>query len=161
MHFSDKSTDAYGPISSWYWNFNDPKSTETSRTQNATHKYSDTGVYCTTLTVSNMYGCTDSITECLVISNNYTIYIPDAFSPNGDNKNDVFQPKGGAISEFEMYVFDRWGNKLFHTTDFNKGWDGTTTGGFECQADTYVYLINVTDNFKKTHSYMGKVTLIK
>lgn len=161
MQFGDNSTDEYGPISTWYWNFNDPKSTETSRTKNASHTYSDTGTYCVTLTVSNMYGCKDSITECLVISNNYTLYIPDAFSPNGDGMNDVFQPKGGAIAEFQMDIFDRWGTMLYSTKDINKGWDGSTGGGLILQADTYVYLINVTDNFKKTHSYMGKVTLIK
>lgn len=164
IQFSDKSTDPYGAIQSWFWEFNDPlnKLTNTSKLQDPKHKYSDTGTYCVNLTVSNLHGCKDSVTECLVISNDYTLYIPSAFSPNGDGINDVFQPKGGAISQFSMYIFDRWGTLIYQTTDINKGWDGTVNGGSTiCPIDTYVYEINVTDSFNNQHNYIGKVTLIK
>lgn len=161
IQFTDKSRDQYGPISTWYWSFNDPKNTQASMLRNPTHKYSDTGLYCATLTVSNKYGCFDSITQCLVISNNYTLYIPDAFSPNGDGINDVFLPKGGALKSFQLYIFDRWGTLLYTTTDFNKGWDGSTKGGNIAQADTYVYLIEATDNQGNSHRYMGKLSLLR
>jgi gliding motility-associated-like protein len=157
--FTDKSTDPYG-IVSWLWNFEDPLNDTASNLQNPAHTYQDTGIYCPMLTVTNIHGCKDSITECLVISPQYTLYIPDAFTPNGDGKDDIFLPRGEYIATFDMYIFDRWGMKLFHSTDLYSGWDGTVNGRI-CQEDTYVYLINVTDNLGKKHSYIGKVTLIK
>ncbi len=156
IDFTDKSTDAYG-IGTWLWNFNDPKNTTSSNAQNPVHVYSDTGVYCATLTVTNIHGCVDSVTECLVISPQYTLYIPDAFSPNGDKINDIFLPKGDYILTYDMYIFDRWGMKIFHTNDITKGWNGGVNGGSRiCEEDTYVYLIEITDNLGKKHSYMGK-----
>jgi gliding motility-associated-like protein len=161
IHFTDMSTDAYG-IATWLWNFNDPANIYTSNAQNPNHTYSDTGIYCATLTVTNIHGCVDSVTECLVISPQYTLYIPDAFTPNGDNVNDLFLPKGDYIQTYNMYIFDRWGMMLFHSTDITKGWNGGVNGGSRiCEEDTYVYLIDITDNLGKKHSYMGKVTLVK
>jgi gliding motility-associated-like protein len=160
ISFTDKSTDAYG-IASWQWTFGDAKD-GSSKAQNPSYSYADTGNYCVTLLVTNVHGCADSVTHCLVISSEYTLYIPNAFSPNADGKNDVFLPKGEYVNDYKMYIFDRWGMMLFYSDDMNKGWDGTVNGGTRiCQEDTYVYLIEVTDNLGKKHSYMGRVTLIQ
>ncbi len=158
--FTDKSTDPYG-IVSWSWNFNDPLNDTGSTLQNPSHAYGDTGIYCPMLTVTNIHGCVDSISHCLVISPQYSMYIPDAFSPNGDTKNDIFLPTGEYINQFSLNIFDRWGMKIFSTTDMYKGWDGKAASGKLCQEDTYIYLIVITDNLGKKHSYLGKVTLIK
>jgi gliding motility-associated-like protein len=161
IRFTDKSTDAYG-IATWYWNFHDPGNDYFSNAQNPAHTYSDTGVFCATLTVTNIHGCVDSVTECLIISPQYTLYIPDAFTPNGDHINNIFMPKGEYIQSYNMYIFDRWGMEIFHSTDMTKGWNGCVNGGSKiCQEDTYVYSINITDNLGKKHNYIGKVTLIK
>jgi gliding motility-associated-like protein len=161
IQFTDKSTDTYG-IVSWLWNFQDPANDTANNLQNPTHTYQDTGIYCPMLTVTNIHGCKDSITHCLVISPQYTLYIPDAFSPNGDGRDDIFLPRGEYIATYSMYIFDRWGMKIFQSTDITQGWNGGVNGGSRiCEEDTYVYLINVTDNLGKKHSYLGKVTLIK
>ncbi len=80
ISFSDKSTDAYG-IATWLWDFNDPLSDKTSNMQNPAHTYGDTGTFCATLTITNIHGCTDSVTECLVISSDYTLYVPNSLLP--------------------------------------------------------------------------------
>jgi len=105
----------------------------------------------------------DSITECLEISPYFTLYIPNAFTPNNDGLNDVFAPKGVGIVTFEMWIFDRWGQKLYHTTNIYQGWNGTVQGGIGglCQEDTYVYLIDITDINSVAHTYMGRVSIIK
>jgi gliding motility-associated-like protein len=145
----------------WNWRFGDGADS-TSTERNPTHTYSDTGTYCATLTVMDEHGCVDSITNCLVVDPVFTLYIPDAFTPNGDGLNDVFMAKGSYIKDFEMYVFDRWGMKLFHSNDIMNGWNGTVNNGTTIsQEDTYVYLINVTDAQGNKHSYNGKVTLLK
>lgn len=161
INFTDLSTDAYG-INSWYWEFGDVFD-GTSTAQNPSYAYPDTGIYCATLTVTNLHGCTDSITHCLVVYDQYTLYIPDAFSPNGDGLNDIFLPKGEGIKKYELYIFDRWGMKIYHTTDITKGWDGVVGGGSGpvSQEDTYVYMIKVTDNLNDQHTYIGKLTLIR
>jgi len=51
-------------------------------------------------------------------------YVPNIFSPNGDNSNDVFFVYGDRIAEMELVIFDRWGEKVFETKDITKGWDG-------------------------------------
>jgi gliding motility-associated-like protein len=161
ISFTDKSTDAYG-IASWLWNFADPLNDVPSTQQNPSHTYGDTGTFCATLTVTNIHGCVDSITQCLIIGPAYSLYIPNAFSPNGDGKNETFAPKGEFVTDFKMYIFDRWGMMLYYTEDINKGWPGTVNGGTRiCQEDSYVYLIQATDNLGQIHKYIGKVTLLK
>jgi len=108
------------------------------------------------------HGCTDTATNCLVINPVFTLYIPSGFSPNGDGKNDVFQPVGKFIKSFEMYIFDRWGMQVYHTTDITKGWNGSVKGGSSiAQEDSYEYKISVTDSQNKEHSYTGQINLIK
>ncbi len=160
IQFTDLSTGKY-PISEWYWTFGDGTKTN-STLQNPQHQYGDTGMFCASLVVVDMHGCVDSITNCLVVNPLFTFYIPDAFTPNDDGINDVFMPKGSYIKDYEMYIFDRWGMKLFYTNDFSTGWAGRVNNGSQvCQEDTYVYLINVTDTQGNKHSYTGKVSLLK
>jgi gliding motility-associated-like protein len=160
VQFTDNSSSPY-PIVYWNWSFGDGADS-TSILRNPSHQYSDTGTYCATLVVTDEHGCTDSTTNCLVVDPMFTLYIPDAFSPNGDGLNDVFMAKGSYIKDFEMYVFDRWGMELFHSTDINKGWNGSVKNGSTVsQEDTYVYQINVTDTKGNKHAYSGKVTLLK
>jgi len=160
IEFSGKSTDAY-PIESWYWTFGD-FSDSTSSSKNTMHTYQDTGNYCATLVITDQNGCTNSATNCVDIQPAFSIYIPSAFSPNGDGRNDVFMAKGKYVKGFEMYVFDRWGMQLFYSNDITVGWPGTNKGNSNiCQEDTYVYKINVTDSQDNSHSYVGNINLIK
>jgi gliding motility-associated-like protein len=161
VQFTDKSTDNYG-IVSWQWVFNDPAD-GTSTLENPAYTYTDTGTYCAQLVVINKFGCTDTITQCEIIQPFFTLYIPNAFTPNGDGLNDIFQVKGNFICGFQMYIFDRWGMQLYYTEDINKGWDGTVNGGSNIvQEDSYVYLINAIDCISHAkHQYLGKITVVK
>jgi len=159
IQFLDNSTAA----NNWQWFFGD-STQSTSTLQNPIFTYSDTGSYTVTLIVSNSYGCVDTVTGEIFISPEYTFYAPNAFTPNGDGKNDIFLPMGTDIDEksFHMWIFDRWGNLIFETTDFRKGWDGRANGGKDlAQIDTYVWKVSFNDLLHKRHKYMGKVSLIK
>jgi len=158
IQFTDASTDAYG-IAEWNWTFGDG-SDSASHNRNPDYTYRDTGRYCPTLAVMNIHGCTDTITNCLVINPMFTLYIPSAFTPNANGLNNVFEAKGSYIRSFEMYIFDRWGVELFHSTDINNGWNGTLKN-ITCQEDAYVYVITVYDNENTKHSYTGTVNLLK
>lgn len=71
------------------------------------------------------------------------LYMPNAFSPNGDGKNDIYRPKPGykSIVEFKAYIFNRWGQKLYEWTDPSTGWDGTYRGKPVAQG-VYYCLVN-------------------
>jgi gliding motility-associated-like protein len=96
------------------------------------------GVY--TLQVSDSNGCigSDSVTITDSTCPQY-VYLPNAFTPNGDGKNDIFRPIfAGAASTFRFAVYDRWGRVVFVTSTPGAGWDGTT-GGRQQPAGTYVW----------------------
>ncbi len=161
IYFTDQSTDKYG-IQSWFWQFGDPaNSTSTVKDPNFT--YQDTGSYCIDMQVTNMHGCTDQIQKCLIVEPLFTIYVPNAFTPNGDGKNDLFTAKAVGIKTYEMWIFDRWGMQLYHCTNIYDGWNGKVQNGsgVMCEEDTYVWLIKVEDVFDKDHSYVGRVSIIK
>lgn len=110
------------------------------------------------LLIAGITGCTkNKDTNCP----QYTIYIPNSFSPNGDNKNDVFVAKCDHIVDYEMQIFDKNGDKLYDSKDLNNGWDGTNNGGNACPSGIYVYLIKVTDQCGNKHTYTGNLTLIR
>ena len=148
----------------WYWNFNDPNDLLTSTSQNPCHSYSDTGTYCIPLIVHNQYGCWNTVTYCLMIQPYYTIYVPNAFTPNEDGLNDFFFPKATNIIEgsYHMSIFDRWGNLIFQSYSIDKGWDGRANGGEKtAQMDVYVWKIDVKDYTGKGHALTGNVSIIK
>lgn len=88
------------------------------------------------------------------------LFIPNSFSPNGDGNNDVFYFRGRFISEFNLKVFNRWGELLFETNDVNQGWDGSYKGK-QSQADVYVYQVSATCINGENWSKKGDVTLIR
>ncbi len=159
VQFTDQSSDAYG-IGYHWWSFGDG-SDSMSHVANPTHTYGDTGSYCATLIVMNNEGCMDTVTNCLVVEPQYNLYIPSAFTPNGDGLNETFKPVGQYVKNFEMYIFDRWGIQLYHTTDINQGWNGTANGDSISQEGIYIYKITVRDAQDIPHSYIGSITLIK
>jgi gliding motility-associated-like protein len=105
-------------------------------------------------------GCTKTDSVRIYVSACSTVWIPNAFTPNGGELNPVFAPKGVCMISYTMQIFDRWG-MLLYTTNDSKPWDGTIHGGTQVQEDTYVYVINVTDGYKKQTKYIGRVTVIR
>lgn len=101
--------------------------------------------------------------DYLTVRNKHSqpLYFPSAFTPNGDGMNDYFYAKGTYVKDFEMYIFDRWGQMIFHTVDINKKWDGRRAGGDICQEDVYDYIATATSIKGNYYKYSGKVTLLK
>src|ERR1051326_6290747 len=135
-----------------FWDFGDPMSQNNSDSIPAPcHTYPDSGNYCVTLYVSNANNCTDSIQYCLRIDPDFVIYVPNAFTPgDGNGINDVFMAQGTGIdpNKFKMWIFDRWGNNIFYTEKWGKGWDGHANDGSDLvQEDVYVWKIEVNDLF--------------
>jgi len=88
------------------------------------------------------------------------IWVPNIFSPNGDGSNDILFVRGKGIQSVLFFIYDRWGEKVFETTDINLGWDGTFNGEPMNKA-VFVYYVEATfiDGSKATKK--GDVTLIR
>jgi gliding motility-associated-like protein len=147
------------------WDFGNPQDANNTSTAFAPcHTYTDTGTYCVELIVTNADGCRDSITHCVIVRPDFVIWVPNAFTPNGDGNNDFFFPKGYGLDEstYKLWIYDRWGNMIFTTTNWNEHWNGKANGGSDiAQEDVYVWKIVVNDVFGKKHSLVGHVSLIR
>jgi len=144
-------------ISSYFWDFYG-QTTSTLSTPN--HQFDKQDNYAITLVLITNHGCMDTITKVITVRDEFLLYVPNAFTPNGDGLNDIFSAKGLGIKSFEMSIYDRWGNQIFQSGDISKAWDGTFKGVL-CPDDAYVYKINITDASGKAHTKTGHVTLMK
>ncbi|MFB6455133.1 PKD domain-containing protein [Chitinophaga sp. Hz27] len=89
------------------------------------------------------------------------IYIPNAFSPNGDGLNDIFRPLPVGIVKMNYFrVYDRWGKLMYSSTEYMKGWDGTVNGN-PAGIGTYVWIVEGVDINQNTISQKGTVTLVR
>ncbi len=145
----------------WLWDFGNG---DTSNQPNPMYTYPDTGYYNVTLYVSQASGCTDSITQVIDISPEFTYFLPNAFTPNFDDKNDGFKGKGvtWTLQDFEMLIFNRWGEQIFQTNDPNEAWNGRkNNSGQPSPNGVYVYLVTLTDGRGEQHEYKGYATLVR
>jgi len=113
-----------------------------------------------TLVVTYNQGCADTATIQINVNGLPPLYIPNAFTPNGDGVNDVWYVYGTGVKDIQMTVFDRWGEKVFESTDQSHGWDGTYRGAQE-PAGVYVYIVNVSYLDNQTLEKNGSLTLIR
>ena len=159
LTFTDLSA---GNPTSWTWYFDN---LGTSTVQNPTFDFPNeiASCYNVILEANNANNCPDSDTLEVCIDPEFIIYFPNAFTPNGDGNNDYFIGTGLGIVQYEMWIFDRWGNMIYYTDNIAKPWDGTVQGksGEIVQIDTYVWSAVVKDVFNKTHKYIGHVNVIK
>lgn len=160
VFFQDASTLAV----SWAWNFGDPSSNTQnfSSIPNPSHQYSFEGTYPVLLVVTSAHGCADSTTHDVIIKPTHTFYIPNVFTPDNDGINDFFQGYGSEVSEYDMYIFNRWGEMVFESHDYNLPWDGKMPESNEAyMQDVYVYKIIIKERDGKRKQYYGHVTLLK
>jgi gliding motility-associated-like protein len=139
----------------------------TSVLQNPTFAYTEPGTYAVALVVKSDKGCMDTLVRPIEVGEDFGIYVPNAFTPNGDGLNDLFNPKGFGIVKYELNIYDRWGELMFHTTTFEEGWNGARQKKKDVsypliiEEGVYTWLINCTSVFGKSHELKGHVTLIK
>ncbi len=152
--FSDLSV---GATSCWIY-FGDGDS---SNNCGGTHSYPASGQYTVLQIVENQFGCRDQFELTIDAELDALFWVPNAFTPNHDGKNELFMPVAIGIQNFRMLIFDRWGNLIFETTDIMRGWDGAVMGN-RCQEDVYIYKIDYEragDN-NEPHKLVGHVSLI-
>lgn len=113
------------------------------------------------VTVTDANGCTS--TDTITIFVDYIcgkVFIPNAFSPNGSGFNDILYVRGNCIVELDFVVYDRWGEKIFETSNPAEGWDGTKNGK-ECDAAVFLYYFEAKLITGETVTGKGNVSLIR
>lgn len=151
---------------SWSWSFGDGT---TAADSSIRHTYPASGEYTVQLSVENDYGCTDVVSQDVNVNPEWSVYIPNSFTPNGDGNNDVFYPDGNGIdwTNYEMHIYNRWGEEIYYSFKIEVPWEGVTylrsvEEGVEAQIDVYVYKIKVTDAIEgKEHWFLGHVSLLR
>ncbi len=138
------------------WHYNN---TSFSTQTDASMTFSQTGTYCFTLYAYNTLGCMSSITKCAEIVKNEIIYIPNAFTPNGDFVNNTIKVKGEGFDLANFEIYDRWGQLLFKTDDITVGWDGNYKGK-PMEVGTYFYMVEYSAN-GKSKMIKGDISLIR
>ncbi len=142
----------------WYsWNFHD------GSTSNEFEPLLDPSVAIngnTFLTVRSAIGCEAEALE--YYNPPFRIFIPTAFTPDGDGLNDIFKAKGMFIASFKMLIFDRWGKMIFQIDDINKGWDGSVEDtGDAAIDDVYSYRYIAKDMAGIVHEDIGAIRMMR
>ena len=154
VSFDDKSIDA----NIWMWDFGNG---ETTTEQNPTITFSDTGAYIVSLMVTNSDGCSDKFNKEIIVRPEFTIFIPNAFTPNGDGLDDEFMAYGKGMINYKMIIYNRWGENVFVSEKRENGWNGRDRFDVVVPVGVYLYHIAITDFNGKPWVYNGEVNLMR
>jgi gliding motility-associated-like protein len=142
----------------YVWDFGDRT---TSAQFQPKHTFSKSGIYTVRLWADNNIGCADSGAISFVEVWKPSLFLPNAFSPNGDGINDVFSLTGGGIKTIDFHIFNRWGQRIFNSTNPGFRWNGKTTQGESVPEGVYTYHIMVYPWEGEPWLQTGSITLIR
>lgn len=123
---------------------------------------SDVGFHPLTYTVNRQNGCTSQRTETVQVVHE-SVFVPNAFTPNGDAHNETFDvvlADPASIESLEFHIFNRWGGLVFSSTSLTPSWDGTT-GGLASPSGVYVYILRTKTKLGVLDERRGQITLIR
>lgn len=152
-------------VTGWNWIIygGDPATSTSQNVSNVSYPFETPGSYPVTLYVTNQFGCTDSIQKDVTIVNDVLLYAPNTFTPDGDEFNQewTFHISGIDIFDFDLLIFNRWGEVIWESHDPSVGWDGTYNGQI-VQQGTYTWVMRVADaSNDDRYTFNGHVTVIR
>ena len=151
------------------WDFGDPSSgiLNEATGDNSSHSYSQEGEYTVSLYAESMEDCRELLAKENIIiytkDENGTkddLFIPSAFTPNGDGINDVLFVRGEHIKKLEFYICNKWGELIFQSKNQSDGWDGKLNGQL-VQTGTYTYMLNIEKSDGQSQQMIGHVTVLR
>jgi gliding motility-associated-like protein len=145
-------------MTNWQWFFMNDSLKQVG--EQARFLFQDPGVYPVTLIVTDEKGCADTLTKAVEVFPDVHLYVPNAFSPNGDRINEVFLRIGRGISRYELQIFNRWGELIFTTTELQQGWDGSFKGKAS-PPDNYTWKISYHTIHGERKELAGNVSLLR
>ncbi|HBW86818.1 MAG TPA: hypothetical protein DEF82_08810 [Crocinitomicaceae bacterium] len=142
---------------SYSWDFGDGN---TSSLIHPNHVYSSSGNYLVTLIATDEKGCIDSIKKPIKIFEEFYFYLPNSFSPNNDNINDVFYGNFIGMKSIEISIFNRWGELIYSSENLDFSWDGTFKDK-QVPIGTYTWMLKYKRNGFRNNLIVGHVNLIR
>ena len=146
----------------WYYN-----GMEVGATTDLYFEATELGEHCFTLVAMSQYGCNNTIMHCgnVIKVERVSLVFPNAFSPNGDNKNETFKPiitleSISKISDYKLIIINRWGQKVFESNDASDGWDGSLLGE-KAPIDSYFYSASYKNPEGNTEKLRSDLTLLR
>ena len=155
----NNSSNAY----TYFWNFGDGTSNDSIFSPEHTFP-EEAGSYLVSLQVSNQLGCMDTTSQVIVVEHDPVVFIPNAFTPDGDGLNNEFTavfPENMKLASYEMYIYDRWGELVFYSQDPKQGWDASLAG-FDAPDGVYSYLVKYKElGYVNKFQVTGSVVVIR
>lgn len=157
VNFHDQSS---SDVTNWNWSIGE--NGIILYEQNPEYIYTETDSHLVVLVVNNNIGCVDTSTQWVVIHEIPTLYIPNTFTPNGDNVNDLYFVYGKEIAFLYIQIFDRWNNEVHTANTLFQGWNGTFNNKL-CPSGVYVLKVNYsyTNAPEKVYTRIEKVNLLR
>ncbi|MFB6306458.1 MAG: PKD domain-containing protein [Flavobacteriales bacterium] len=152
FQLKDQSEDAV----EWFWDLDENKN---SSVQNPEHVFMSAGEKTIEQIVTASNKCKDTIIKNLKVVE--YLFIPNVFSPNNDGKNDVFKAIASGFKEFEIKIFNRWGELMFETNHPTINWDGRTLADKEAPQGSYIYVVKGKTESGNSVKRRGTVTLFR
>lgn len=139
----------------YIWNYDNGDGDTTNNLSSTQTIYDTEGTYTVTLTAISQAGCVDVATTIINVFPECTVAVPNVFSPNGDNVNDVMKVNcSQTLAKMNMQIFDRWGKQVAELTDPNQTWDG------DGQSEGTFYYVMTAEGFNSTvYNLSGYITL--
>lgn len=141
----------------YVWDFGDNQSSTDVHPSNT---YLDPGFYIVTLIAYDDKGCTDTIMRPIEIEEEWYIYVPNAFTPDGDRFNNDFRVSTVGIQTLNIAIYNRWGQEVFTANYLDFIWDGTYTGLYVPDG-IYTYKIEFLTNSERRKTIVGHVSVLK
>jgi gliding motility-associated-like protein len=139
------------------WDFGDGN---TDTFIHPTNTYDEPGWYYITLIATDEKGCTDTIVKPINIEEEWYIYIPNTFTPDGDRNNNDFRISTIGISRLTMNIFNRWGENIYTGDGISQSWDGTYLGVY-VNDGTYTYQVDFETNSGRERVVRGHVNVLR
>lgn len=128
--------------------------------RNLTYHFIEGGYHYPYQVVTNEFGCKDTAVRQIYVEPQTTLYVPNAFTPNADELNEVFKPIVFDVTEYEFLIFNRWGQVVFETNDREAGWDGRVNGKLAPDG-VYLWRIRYRNHLTIQEEHIGHFSLIK
>lgn len=157
VFFKDQSTALNGSIVSWQWHLGN----STSVLQNPLQHYDENGIFPVTLTVTSDEPCTGSVSKEVMVQCEASgiVFMPSAFTPDNDGRNEWFIPVLSFSSDFTLQIYNRWGKQIYNGK--NAGWNGRNENGMLCPQGVYLYQLEWQDLHSGRKVKTGHFTLLK
>lgn len=154
IHFDNYTTGA----NYYFWDFG---TGDTSNLYSPSYAFRRVGAYKVKLTANNEFGCTDTLTQQITIEDEHTFYAPTAFTPNEEVPNDYFRVYiAPEPQEFKMIIYDRWGEEIFVSNNYNEVWYGRVKDGEKAPVGTYTWIVRYKDQIGRGYEKTGHITIV-